>query len=153
MKDYRMSTFRDFVGELTAIYRRTELPSVNITRSQDAADFIRPMFDEIMDDHEQTKVIHLSRSNGVVNVHHCSQGDVAGTVVPVKLILRHALMIQVSGIIMVHNHPSGRLKPSEADRKITEKLKAACALVDIQFLDSIIITREGYYSMADQGDF
>ena len=62
-------------------------------------------------------------------------------------------MIQVSGIIMVHNHPSGRLKPSEADRKITEKLKAACALVDIQFLDSIIITREGYYSMADQGDF
>ncbi|MEO0571969.1 MAG: JAB domain-containing protein [Bacteroidota bacterium] len=152
MKDYRMRTFKDYVGELTAIYRRTELPTVKVRQSSDAAEFIRPMFDEIMDNHECAKVIHLSRSNGVVNVHHCSQGDESGTMIPTRLILQQALLIKTSAIILAHNHPSGKLKPSEADLKISGKLKSACALLDIQFLDSLILTREGYYSMADNGD-
>lgn len=149
----RMSTFRDYVGELTATYRRTELPSATITSSKDAAEFIRPKFDEIMDDHEEAMVIHLSRSNGVVNIHHCSKGDEAGTVIPVKLVLQQALLIKTSAIILVHNHPSGKLKPSAPDIQISKKLKAACELLDLKFLDSIIITREGYYSLADHGDF
>jgi DNA repair protein RadC len=80
MKDIRITTFKDFVGELTAIYRRTELPTFQITSSSSVREFIYPYFDEIMDDHEEVKVIHLNRKNQVVNIHHLTSADVNGKV-------------------------------------------------------------------------
>jgi DNA repair protein RadC len=68
-------------------------------------------------------------------------------------VLRHAILIKTSSLILVHNHPSGNLNPSEADKQISNKLREASKLVDISTLDSIIITREGYYSFADEGLF
>ena len=68
----RIQTYQDFVGELTATYRRTKKPTVKIKYSRDAADFLRPYFDECMDDHEEFKVLHLNRNNLVVNVDHVS---------------------------------------------------------------------------------
>jgi len=79
MKDIRIATFKDFVGELTAIYRRTELPSFQITSSSSVREFIYPFFDEVMDDHEEVKVIHLNRKNQVVNIHHLSSGTDNGS--------------------------------------------------------------------------
>ena len=147
----RIATYRDFVGELTVTYRRTSQATTKISSSLDAAEFIRPYFDEIMDTHEEFKILHLNNANTVANVHHVSKGGLTATLIDVRLILREALHINCIGAIAVHNHPSGSKRPSEADRKITQKIKEVFALVDIKLLDSIIITREGYYSMADEG--
>ena len=149
----QMKIYKDFVGELKAVYRRSEIPSVKVTSSQHAVDFMRPYFDECMDDHEEIKVLHLSRSNGVVNVHHVSSGSDSQSIVPVKDIMRNAILIKTSGIILFHNHPSGNLQPSSADKGITQKLKEACKLMDISLLDHIILTREWFFSFQDEGIF
>lgn len=146
----RLATYRDFVGELTVNYRRTEKPNVKITSSKCAEKFIRPYFDKVMDDHEVCKIIHLSNANHVVNVHHLSEGGETSTLVPISMICRNALHIKTSAIIMVHNHPSGKLVASNADIEITKKLQEAMKLIDLKLLDSMIITREGYLSMADE---
>jgi len=145
----RIVTFRDFVGEMTATYRRTSVPTTTITQSKDAYDFMYPYFDQIMDDHEEVKILHLNNANKTVNVHHCTIGTDTGSLVPINHILRQALIIQTKGIIMFHNHPSSNLKPSKADLDITDKLSKACKLMDIKLLDSIILTRESFYSFAD----
>lgn len=148
----RIRTFRDHVGELTAVYRRTALPTVQIHSSQELYEWLYPHFEFIMDDHEQAKIVHLNRSNHIVNLHHVSSGSDVGTIIPIKSILRNALLIQTSSIILAHNHPSGNLQPSAADIKISRKLKKAAQYLELKLLDSIILTREGYYSLADQGD-
>lgn len=145
----RFATFKDFVGELNVTYRRTIEPTVKIVCSQTVSDYMRPHFDQIMDDHEEVKVLHLNRNNQVVNVHHVTIGSDSACIVPIKDILRHCLFLKVSAICLIHNHPSSNLKPSKHDLDITEKLGKACQLIDIKLLDSIILTRESYYSLAD----
>ena len=147
----RIATFKDYVGELKVTYKRTSLPIVKASNSKVCSDFIRPYFDECMDNHEEVKIIHLNRSNGVVNVHELSKGGMHSSIVDIRLILREALQISCVGVVLVHNHPSGNLKASQIDKEITQKLKKACELVDIALLDHIIITREGYLSFADTG--
>ena len=147
----RIATYRDFLGELTVTYRRTEKPSTKITCSKVAEEFIRPYFDQCMDDHEEVKIIHLNNSNYTVNVHDLSKGGLTGCLIDVRLAVRQALQICCTGVILVHNHPSSSLKPSEPDKQITQKLKKAMEYFDIKLLDHIIITRESYYSMADEG--
>lgn len=147
----KMTTYKDFVGELTVNYRRTKKATEQITSSKVAADFIRPYFDYVMDDHEVAKVIHVNHENMIVNVHHVSSGTDTGTLIPVKTIVRNALLIATTGILFVHNHPSGQTKFSKADIAVSKKLKTACEYFDIRFLDSLIITRESYSSMKDEG--
>ena len=147
----KMTTYKDFVGELTVNYRRTKKSTVQITHSKVAADFIRPYFDYVMDDHEVAKVIHVNHENKIVNVHHLSSGTETATLISVKDIVRNALMIKTTGIILVHNHPSGQTRFSEADIEITKKVRTGCKYFDIRFLDSLVITRETYSSMKDEG--
>lgn len=152
MKEFkRIATFKNFIGELKVTYKRTSLPMVYIKSAQDIYNFIYPYYDEIMDDHEELKVIHLNRQNGIVNVHHVSSGTDNGCLVDIKDIMRQAILIKTSSIIMVHNHPSGNLKQSQADENITKKLKEACNFLEIPLLDSIIVTRESYFSFANEG--
>lgn len=148
----RISTFKDFVGELTVNYKRKELASYKVTSSNAAAEFMKPYFLDIMDDHEEVKILHLNRANKVVNVQHITTGSDSGCIVPIKDILRSSLLIKVNSVILFHNHPSGTLKPSRADIELSKKLKQACNLIDVPLLDSIILTREGYYSLADNCD-
>lgn len=147
----RLATYRDYVGELKVTYTRTAKKTTKIKSSKDAADFIREYFDEVMDDHEEFKIIHLNNANTVANVHHLSKGGITGTICDVRLAVREALQISCVATIAVHNHPSGTLRVSEEDKNITRKLKVALGYFDIKLLDSIVITREGYYSMADEG--
>lgn len=147
----RIATFKNFVGELKATYKRTELPTVTVRSSKDAAEFIRPYFEECMDDHEEVKIIHLSRANTIVNVDHHASGNESGCTVSIKMILQKAILIKTEALIFVHNHPSGSLKASTADIQLTNRLKEACKLLDLSLLDSLILTRETYYSLADNG--
>jgi DNA repair protein RadC len=134
--------------------RRKETVSAKketITSSQTAYNI---MYQYLVDlNHEQFWVIMLNRANMVLKTVMVSQGGVSGTVADPKLIFKSALENLASAIILVHNHPSGNLKPSEADIALTRKVKSAGNLLDIPVLDHIIFTNNGYYSFADEGIF
>lgn len=132
--------------------RRKETPPIKrpkITSSQDAYDAIKP---ELWDQpHEEFWLLMLNRANQVIRKERCSAGGVAGTVTDPKIIFKAALQHLASSLILVHNHPSGNTKPSEADLRLTKKMKEAGALLDIPVLDHLIFTDHAYYSFADEG--
>ena len=101
--------------------------------------------------HEEFWVMLLNRSNRLIENVCISKGGTSGTVIDTKMILNKALSRLASAIIVCHNHPSGNINPSQADIKITEKLKAATSTMDIILLDHIIIADTRYYSFSDEG--
>lgn len=106
---------------------------------------------DIIEYQEEVKIILLNRANIVLGIYEMSKGGISGTVVDFRIILGVALKCNASSIIMVHNHPSGKLTPSDTDKSITKRLKEACGLLDLSLLDHLIITKEGYYSFTDEG--
>lgn len=100
---------------------------------------------------EQFKVLMLSNNNRVLGVLEISSGGITGTIVDIRLIFAALLKTKATACILVHNHPSGKLQPSEADKQITIKIKQASQILDIALLDHLIITSESYYSFADEG--
>lgn len=101
--------------------------------------------------HEVFAVIFLNRANKIKHFQVISSGGMTGTVADPRIILKKALEEEAVSIILCHNHPSGNLKPSKADQEVTEKIKQAAKYFDIQVLDHIIVSNEGYYSFADEG--
>ena len=87
----------------------------------------------------------------MIQKNQLSKGGITGTLVDVRLVLKNALEVGATGIILAHNHPSGTLKPSEADKQITAKIKTAGTALDIKLLDHLIITEQAYVSFADEG--
>lgn len=127
-----------------------ELPDVfQIKCSKDVADIFQPLLADLA--HEEFWVLFLNRSNRVIDRMKLSQGGLSGTVTDVRLVMKKAVEYLSSGIIVCHNHPSGNLNPSESDTKITNKIKDAGNLMDIQLLDHLIISGKDYYSFADNG--
>lgn len=100
---------------------------------------------------EEFKILLLNNSNKVLGAYDISSGGITGTVVDLRLIFSAAIKANATAIIMMHNHPSGKLFPSDADRQITKKVKEAGIILDIHLLDHLIITTEQYYSFADEG--
>lgn len=100
---------------------------------------------------EEFKVLLLNRRNAVLGIYPLSRGGVSGTVVDVKLVFSVALKCNASNIILAHNHPSGNLTPSEADKNLTEKIKLGGQHLDIKVLDHIIVTKNNYFSFSDEG--
>lgn len=147
----RIATFKNFVGELSVNYKRTSLATRKIESSVSAKNFMSPYYEKIIDDHEEVKVLHLNRNGCVVNVHHVTTGSDSGCIIPIKDIMRQALLIKTNSIILFHNHPSGNLKASKLDIEVSNKLKSAAKLFEISLIDSIILTRESYTSLADEG--
>jgi len=101
---------------------------------------------------ESFYVMYLNQSNRVLGVYPLSTGGVTGTIADPRLIFSVALKINAAGIILSHNHPSGNLSPSKADKDLTDKIKEGGKLLDVKLLDHIIVTPENaYYSFADEG--
>ena len=100
--------------------------------------------------HEEFWIVYLNNSNKVLQQPQLSKGGITGTLVDVRLVLKTALQIGAVGLILAHNHPSGTLKPSLADKQITQKLKKAGESLDIKVLDHVIITEKAYFSFADE---
>ena len=136
--------------ELGRRRKLAEIPEVvQIKCSKDVADIFQPILADLL--HEEFWILFLNRSNRVINRMKLSQGGVSGTVTDVRLVMKKAVEYLASGIIVCHNHPSGNLKPSESDSKITQKIRDAGNLLDIQLLDHLIISDKDYYSFADNG--
>lgn len=101
--------------------------------------------------HEEMYVLVLNRANVIHGIHKVSQGGISAAVVDIRLILKPAIDALASGIILVHNHPSGNLQPSREDRQITLRLKDSAKLMDIALLDHLIIAGKSWFSFADEG--
>ncbi|WP_276365372.1 JAB domain-containing protein [Chryseolinea sp. H1M3-3] len=142
------------VSEIQLSYKSKVKSSLRpkISSSRDAENIFRQYWnDDVIELQEEFKMMLLNRYNKVIGIFTVSQGGIAGTVADPKLIFGCALKAAASGIILVHNHPSGSLRASDADIKLTKKLKDGGNLLDIQVLDHIIITSEAYFSFADEG--
>lgn len=111
------------------------------------------LFHPLMGDleHEEFWLLMLNRANRVLGKYKVSQGGLSGTVIDTRIILKKALDNLASSIIVCHNHPSGNNQPSDADVKITEKLKKAAEMLEIKLLDHVIIADKSYFSFADEG--
>lgn len=120
---------------------------IKIRCSQDAYKHIGPRMEDLQ--REEFWILLLNRSNLVIDTLMISQGGISGTVTDVRLILNAAIEKLASGLILCHNHPSGNLSASEPDLKITKKIKDAAQLMDLQVLDHLILSDQGYLSMAD----
>lgn len=120
-----------------------------ITSSIKVFELMQPLIGDL--NHEEFWVLFLNNSNKVVFKSNLSKGGLTGTVVDVRILFKMALEQQATGLILAHNHPSGKLKPSDADLSITEKIKDGAKLLEITLLDHLIITEHGYYSFADEG--
>jgi DNA repair protein RadC len=122
---------------------------VKIQSSKSVFELLQPLLGELQ--HEEFWIVYLNNSNKVLHRGQLSKGGITGTLVDVRLVMKQALELGAVALILAHNHPSGTLKPSAADKKITYKLKTAAEVLDIKILDHLIITQKEYFSFADEG--
>ena len=120
-----------------------------ISSSHSVYEIMQPIIGELP--HEEFWIIYLNNSNKIIEQFQISKGGITGTLVDVRITLKKALEIGAVSLILVHNHPSGNLKASEADKQLTRKLKTAAESLDIKVLDHIIVTEKSYLSFADEG--
>jgi DNA repair protein RadC len=120
-----------------------------ITSSKMIFEIMQPIIGELP--HEEFWIIYINNSNRVLSKSQLSKGGITATLVDVRLIFKNALEIGATGIVLSHNHPSGTLKASEADIKITKKIKLAAESLDISIIDHVIVGEHGYFSFADEG--
>lgn len=124
---------------------------VKIVNSNDAANFARQFYESDLTIYESMFLILMSKSHQTIAWAKISQGGVSSTVCDPKIVAKYAIDTLCSAVILVHNHPSGNLNPSEADSAITQKVKRGLELFEITLTDHIILTEEDHYSFADNG--
>ena len=133
--------------------KRRQLESVlekpKISSSKDVYNIMQPILGDLP--HEEFWVIFVNNSNKVLAKTQVSKGGLTATIVDVRLLFKQALELAAVGVLVCHNHPSGKLTPSSADKQLTEKIKQAGITLDIKLLDHLIITEKAYFSFADEG--
>ena len=142
------------VAEVKLIYqnRVKAKDRFQVQSSQDAYEVLLSNWSDQIGFIEEFYILLLDRSNRIMGHYLVSQGSMAGTIVDPKVIFIAALKAKASAIIMAHNHPSGNLSPSQADIRLTEKLKTAGEFLELPVLDHLILSPEGgYYSFSDEG--
>ena len=132
--------------------RRYSLPVheavMNINTTRKAAEIVIPLLQNLM--HEECWVIYLNQANRLISKEKISSGGVSGTVIDMRMVLKGAITKLASGMILVHNHPSGHLLPGEQDREQTLMLREAAAIFGIRLLDHLIVAGNRYYSFAEE---
>jgi len=146
-----MKTYKENCPELKIQLKAGQIKKAQIKSSKDSADFFRILWDDSIGIYESFFCIYLNNANNTIGWYKVSQGGIAGTVVDIRLIMKKALDVLATSMIMCHNHPAGTLSPSQADIILTEKIKQAGMFLDIKVIDHIILTEEGYYSFLDEG--
>ena len=122
-----------------------------VTSSKIIFEIMQPIIGELP--HEEFWIIYLNNSNKVIAKSQLSKGGITGTLVDVRIVFKTALEMGATGLILCHNHPSGALNPSDADKQITKKLKLAGESLEIKVLDHLIVTETSYFSFVDEGIF
>jgi len=144
---------RDFkVREIDITFKEEKLFDNTVRSSKDAYDFIRDVIFDGLEIQEHFIVLFMNQANRIIGYYKHSKGTINSTQVDIEIITAVAIKTLSKGMIISHNHPSGNTNPSEADRRMTKRLKQACEMFDISVLDHIIATANGYHSFADSGD-
>lgn len=140
------------LAEIEISYRPKQKASElhKITTSSDAYDCLKDIFPSL-DYREYFYILCLNRNNKVLGYCQISAGGISGTIADVRMIMQTALKSNACSIILCHNHPSGNLNPSQADKDLTTKIVAAGKTLDIPVLDHLILTSETFFSFADDG--
>lgn len=138
--------------EFTLKATTNEVPVVKIRCSADAERFARQFYHEDIAVYESAFIILLNQAQNTIGWAKVAQGGISATIVDVRLVAKYAIDALASGVIFVHNHPSGQLIPSVQDVRLTQKMKEGLALLDIKLVDSmIIVPQTGFYSFVDEG--
>lgn len=146
-----MNTTKQY--KIVPVKNKINFEKIKITDSNSAFQIIKKFWNEDVEIYESVFILLLSSSNTTIGWAKISQGGITGSVIDIKLIAKFVVDSLASGIILCHNHPSGNLKPSNEDKKITNNIKDALKLFDCQILDHIIINPDfQFYSFADNGD-
>ena len=145
-----------FLGEVSIGYRRTDLDEAlvktQIRSCGQAERFFRSILPaDVIEHHEEMWVVYMNYNNRPIGFMQSSKGNISGTVADAKGIVQSALMCNASGVMLMHNHPSGNKTPSDQDINITRQIKQALSLFDIKLVDHIILTLDSYTSMAEEG--
>ena len=143
------------IHEMEVVYlpKKYSGESLKVKDSKTAEIFLRQAFNpNSISYQEECIVMYLNNANEIIGIHQLSKGGITATIIDIRILLATALKCLATGIIVSHNHPSGNLVPSKLDKDLTEKLKAACKLLDINLLDHVIIVPDNaYFSFVDDG--
>jgi DNA repair protein RadC len=140
------------VSEIKVAYSTSDTPKVKIKSGEDAYHVLLASWDmNTIELQEEFKILLLNRANEVLGIYPLSKGGITGTVVDQRLIFAVALKCNATGIIICHNHPSGKLLPSETDITLTKSIGKCADLLEINLLDHLIITKNGFYSFSNEG--
>ena len=152
MKRNEQPISKDTIAEVQITYssKTKSADRIKITSSFEAVKALRSFWQNL--EHvEYAHLLLLNRQNQILGRYFLAKGGMTGAVIDTRVIFQVALKTNATSIMMAHNHPSGNLQPSEADRRITRSVKEAGNFLDIPLLDHIILTEEGYLSFADEG--
>jgi DNA repair protein RadC len=135
------------LGRRRRLESALEIPK--ISSSKNVFELMQPLLADL--NHEEFWVLFLNNSNKILTKQQLSKGGFTGTLVDIRLIFKKALEVAATALILCHNHPSGKIKPSLSDKKLTKKIIDAGIVMDIKVLDHLIITEKLYFSFADEG--
>jgi len=142
------------ISEIKVSYSNLNENNTKITSSKSAYDLIISNWNlDTIEYQEEVKILMLNRANFVLGIHELSKGGTNCCIVDIKMVLSISLKCNADSIILIHNHPSGNLNPSESDKILTMKINDGCKMIDINLLDHLIITNGKYYSFRDEGFF
>jgi DNA repair protein RadC len=147
-----MKIFKSYVNEAYLGLKPSKIHKAKITSSEDAYNYLKQIYNpDKVELIEIFVVLYLNRANNVIAWSLISTGGLNGTVADPKIIVLTGIKLLASGMVLSHNHPSGNIKPSESDHKLTKKIKDSAKITDIVILDHIIFTNEKFFSFADEG--
>jgi len=158
------STYQDLetqIDELDAEFKIREIEVTfnkeayffgQVTSSSDVTNFIRERILKGIEIQEHFIALYLNQANKIIGYYHHSTGTINATMVDTEIVAAVALKTLAKSVIISHNHPSGNLQPSEADRTMTKRIKEALKLFDVMLIDHIIVTKSGYYSFAERDE-
>lgn len=148
-----MAQYETFIQrkKLSIVSEDTTFKTEKISSSTDINKYVRNFYDTDIELYESFFMVMLNRNNVIEGYVKISQGGITGTVVDVKLIAHYSISCLAQSVILCHNHPSGNIKPSTQDIELTKRIKQTLSLFECSVLDHIIITKDSYYSFADEG--
>ena len=148
-----MKTYKTNMPEITLKYKTGNYKKTKISTSLDAFQVLLQLYDDDTVDYKETAyVLFLNKANNTIGWIKISEGGTSSTIIDQKIIFATALKCNASGIILSHNHPSGQLRTSDEDRKMTSNLATIWYIMGIEVLDHVIVCRSGYYSMNEEGE-
>lgn len=141
------------LAEISVVYKNKirEKDKIQIMSSNDIYKLMKPVYEDVINHHEEFYIILLNTGNYVLGISKIAQGGISSTTIDTRIILQTALKTNSVKIALVHNHPSTNLQPSSHDKDFTNKIVKAGKLMDIKVLDHVIISDNGYFSFCDDG--